>query len=152
MAYYRDLATCDYFGPSDNQLIAVGWLAPGHEYSHGSVTSEFFRALALLLVEPWQPMVFWGRASCFLCRFSSGPADVEYEGMKLNVGWANLFVPGANCVFVAPSLIAHYIDSHDYSPPVEFQEAVLNCPPMRSMAYLKAIQAKSAFLTRLARR
>ena len=42
-------------------------------------------------------------------------------------------------VYVAPSLILHYIDSYRYSPPVAFQEAVISYPPMRSMEYLKAI-------------
>ena len=31
------------------------------------------------------------------------------------------------------------MDAHGYSPPAEFQQAVMDCPPMRSMDYLKAI-------------
>jgi hypothetical protein len=41
--------------------------------------------------------------------------------------------------YVAPELILHYIDQHGYSPPAEFQQAVLDCPTMRSVAYLQAI-------------
>ena len=57
----------------------------------------------------------------------------------LSLGTSNLYVPFEGGIFVSPSLIAHYIDAHDYTPPEVFQAAVLECPPMRSMAYLKAI-------------
>jgi hypothetical protein len=40
---------------------------------------------------------------------------------------------------VAPSLILHSMDAHEYAPPAAFCEAVLACPPMRSMDYLRAI-------------
>jgi hypothetical protein len=55
------------------------------------------------------------------------------------MGSANVFVPGEACVYVAPSLILHYIDTHAYAPPDVFWEAVRACPPMRSMAYLKLV-------------
>ncbi|AMV29564.1 hypothetical protein VT84_34535 [Gemmata sp. SH-PL17] len=55
------------------------------------------------------------------------------------MGVSNLWLPGDGFLFVAPSLILHYMDAHEYSPPDEFQEAVRACPPMRSMAYLKAL-------------
>jgi hypothetical protein len=56
------------------------------------------------------------------------------------MGTANVFVPAGDVVFVAPSLLLHYIDSHEYQPPSEFQRAVKACPPMKSMAYLKAVK------------
>jgi hypothetical protein len=55
------------------------------------------------------------------------------------VGFKNVFVPGNDKIYVAPELILHYIDQHGYSPPAEFQQAVLDCPTMRSVAYLRAI-------------
>lgn len=45
------------------------------------------------------------------------------------------------CIYIAPSTVIHYIDAHHYCPPDEFQKAVVNCPEMRSMNYLKAILA-----------
>jgi hypothetical protein len=41
--------------------------------------------------------------------------------------------------YVAPSLVLHYVDAHEYLPPESFQRAVMACPPMRSMEYLRAI-------------
>jgi hypothetical protein len=54
------------------------------------------------------------------------------------LGVVNLFVPGRACVYVAPSLIAHYIQAHRYSPPKEFVEAVLRCPETHSEEYVHA--------------
>ncbi len=34
-----------------------------------------------------------------------------------------------------------HIDAHQYRPPDVFQQAVMACPEMRSMPYLKAIRA-----------
>jgi hypothetical protein len=56
------------------------------------------------------------------------------------MGVSNLFVPADGRVFVAPSLIV-YVDAHGYAPPVEFQRAVLKCPPMKSTAYLRQVSA-----------
>lgn len=55
------------------------------------------------------------------------------------MGVFNLFIPGDGVLYVAPSLILHYMDAHGYGPPKEFQASVMSCPPMRSMDYLKAV-------------
>jgi hypothetical protein len=43
--------------------------------------------------------------------------------------------------FVCPELVTHYMNAHGYRPPEEFCRAMLACPPMRSMPYLKALLA-----------
>jgi hypothetical protein len=64
---------------------------------------------------------------------------LEHGGLQIAMGANDLYVPGQGVVFVAPSLIAHYIDAHEYAPPAAFQDAVEACPPMRSVAYLRAL-------------
>lgn len=56
------------------------------------------------------------------------------------MGATLLIVPGVHAAYVAPSLIAHYIDSHGYAPPDEFQRAVVDCPTMKSAAYRRALR------------
>ena len=141
MAYYADLSPCDYFGRWQEVLIAVGWLEPGHSFATGKVSKEFFAQLIGLLRNPWQPVVTAGYHRCPFCRFTGGPLKIDFEGNSIVVGTANLFIPATACVYVAPSLVAHYVDAHEYCPPAEFQEAVLKCPEMRSIAYLKEIKA-----------
>jgi len=68
MAWYADLAPCDYFRPEDpEKLRAVGWLTRGHEYSVGPVALGVFERLIALIVDPWSPVRFRGRHKCELC-------------------------------------------------------------------------------------
>lgn len=142
MTHYADLSPCDYF-PSDVQgkLVAVGWLDAEFPYPKGDVDSEFVARLVELLADPWQPAVAMGRHECPFCRFSGGPATFQFKNTTVNMGVSNVFVPASGAIYVAPSLILHYIDSHGYVPPERFQQAVMECPPMKSMPYLKAILA-----------
>lgn len=142
--YFPDLTPCDYFPIDDSgELIAIGWLDSSHEYPQGMVDTAFVEKLFKLLHKPWQPALFAGRQECEFCSFSGGPASfgISEQGGSVEIGESNLFVPGNGCVFVTPSLVIHYIDAHRYRPPDVFQEAVMACPEMRSIAYLKAILA-----------
>lgn len=142
MAHFQDLTPCSYLREWAQSSLAVGWLERGHTYPQGSVDEKFFKALLLLCGNPWQPPVaFAGIHLCSLCQFAGRLAGTSYFGAGGAAGNANVFIPGETKVFIAPTMIVHYIDAHGYVPPMEFQEAVLKCPEMRSMAYLKAIRA-----------
>ena len=67
--------------------------------------------------------------------------EIERDGLVVYFGATNLYVPGDGCVYVAPSMIAHYVDVHNYEPPAVFWEAVMNCPEMASEAYKQALIA-----------
>lgn len=140
MTYFRDQTSCGYFECKEpEKLIAVGWLDSAEPFSQGPVSAEFFRKLAELLVSPWQPAVAVGRHECPFCRFSGGPATIRFGDLGIQLGVCNVFIPANGFLYAAPSLILHYIDSHGYSPLDDFQRAVLDCPPMRSIDYLKAV-------------
>lgn len=64
---------------------------------------------------------------------------IERDSLVIHFGANNLFVPGEGVVYVAPSMIAHYIDAHAYEPPAVFWEAVMKCPEMWSDAYGQAL-------------
>lgn len=125
------------------RLRAVGWIEPGQDYRLGEVGAEFVGKLVDLLVNPWQPAIAMGRHRCGFCRLTGGPGSFHLPGRAgesaPQIGASNLWLPADGFLFVAPSLILHYMDAHGYSPPDEFQTAVLACPPMRSMDYLKAV-------------
>ena len=154
MTYFEDLSS--YYGDpyASRNILAVGWLERGRAYQKGAVEEEVVAALVKLLVDPWQPAVAGGWHACSFCRFSGGPGMLVYKGTKIRMGSANLYVPGDQCVYVTPSLIAHYMDAHEYAPPQPFCQALLACPPMRSMAYFRALLASNEgrFLVRLSRR
>jgi hypothetical protein len=57
----------------------------------------------------------------------------------------NIGVPAENLLYVAPEMVAHYVDLHGYLPPPEFIEAVMRCPSQGSPEYADAVsQALSA--------
>jgi hypothetical protein len=142
MTYFADLTPCDYFTPDhEGKLLAVGWLDRKKRHTRGDVSKGFILQLHRLLVSPWDQSAFLGYFDCPFCRVSSGPRQLTIDNTTVELGNTNLFIPGDSVVFVAPSLILHYIDAHEYAPPQSFCEAVLACPEMRSMDYLKRIRA-----------
>jgi hypothetical protein len=88
MAWYEDLAPCDYYGSAcASCLRAVGWLEHGRPFPTGRVDSEVYARLVELLTEPWQPGYFVGFHRCDVCL---------YEGLS---GRRNLFVPAGGFAF-----------------------------------------------------
>jgi hypothetical protein len=57
-------------------------------------------------------------------RRTIGWLDAEHDYPKGEVE-LEIYVPGRNGIYVAPSLIYHYVVDHHYQPPAEFMEAVL---------------------------
>jgi len=130
MAWHEDLMPFTELGAEcATCLRAVGWLERGHPFPTGSVDRAVYTRLVELLEHPWEPAVTMGFHRCDLCLYDGPP------------GKRNLFVPADGFVFVAPELVAHYMNAHEYRPPDEFCAAVLACPAMRSMPYLKALLA-----------
>jgi hypothetical protein len=141
MPYIPDLTPCSDFGEGGGPMLAVGWVDRRHPVTRGTVDPAFVARLVELLVDPWQPSQTLGWHDCTFCRLTRGPTTFEYGGAKVAVGISNLFVPGRRYLYIAPSLILHFMDSHGYAPPAEFIEAVLDCPPMRSAEYTQALEA-----------
>jgi hypothetical protein len=50
-----------------------------------------------------------------------------------------LIIPSTTCDYVAPDLVAHYVEQHEYSPPTEFVTAILACPEQSSEAYVELL-------------
>jgi hypothetical protein len=133
MAWYADLSPCDYYGAECASFLrAVGWLERGQPFATGPVEAAVYQRLVEMLKEAWQPGVWMGFHRCDLCLYEGEP------------GKRNLFLPSGGVVLVSPELVAHYMNAHGYRPPEEFCQAVLDCPPMRSMPYLKALLASGA--------
>ena len=128
MTAFRDLEQCPY-GTDDPAFLAVGWLGPDSYFPRGPIPREAFEKLEVLCRNAWQPFALAGGHQCELCQFEA------------RILTHMLFVPGQACIYVAPRGITHYIAAHWYQPPDVFIKAVLDCPPMRSMDYKKAILA-----------
>lgn len=126
--WYEDLTECDYFGEEYAEILtAIGWLETEKPFTTGKISQDIYSKLCLFGKNPWGFLLVCGFHQCNFCQFE-GKSGIE-----------NLFIPHNGKIYVCPELITHYINSHLYCPPKEFIEAVDNCPPMRSMEYLKKI-------------
>jgi hypothetical protein len=133
--WYADLSPWGDVGGEapTNPFRAVGWLEHSQPFPTGPVDAAVYARLVELLKDPWRPYVTMGFHRCDLCLYAG-----DHTGNR------ELFVPGDGVIYVAPELIGHYMNAHGYRPPDEFCKAVLACPPMRSMPYLKALMANGA--------
>jgi hypothetical protein len=52
----------------------------------------------------------------------------------------NVSVPAGAVLFVAPEMVAHYVEKHGYLPPQEFVEAVLAAPLPGTPNYTDAVE------------
>jgi hypothetical protein len=129
MTTIKDLEPCRYFPVECDALIAVGWLGTDAAFETGPVSEQLFSKLKDLCSDPWQPVVSFGLHVCELCQFDA-PAFSS-----------NVFVPYHGKIYVAPVAIVHYIAAHWYRPPQIFVDAVVACPPIRSIDDKKAILA-----------
>ena len=136
MAWYGDLAHCREFDGANrwdtSALLAVGYLERGKPFAVGPTGQRFRERLTGLLQSPWGFMDFLGGHTCDLCE-SAAPH-----------GSGEVFVPGEHCIYVAPRLVLHYVETHRYRPPDAFVRAVLACPKMGSSRYLRALRYAGA--------
>jgi len=136
MAWYQDLEDCDYLGPL--KFKAVGWLDHQHDFPKGPCNRAFINKLLSLNRNKWEPIQFLGFHNCNLCA-GDGPYNFMIEDNPVLVGASNLWIPdvSAQCIYLAPTLIFHYIEDHEYLPPTAFVEAVLNCPSMQTPEFFE---------------
>ena len=111
-------------------IRAIGWLSREHPFKSGQVQADFLAVLRTHLAAPMQPVIAMGFHSCELC---------EGTGPRAH-GRRNIWIPSGECTYVAPELIVHYIEAHNYRPPDEFIAAVLACPEQESVEYYKLLR------------
>ena len=125
MAYFADLTPYSYIRTAvhENQTN-IGWLDSDHAFERGCVSEEVLaKIFALCKTAVNQTRGFH---PCVFC--SSGPMGIKatHNGTTLLLGSAEIRVPSrSGLVYAAPNLIYHYIKDHDYQPPKEFIDAVL---------------------------
>jgi hypothetical protein len=122
----------------------IGYLARGHSYPKGTTSEAFFDHLVELVERPLGAWAGYHTCDLGWCRLRltlhPPQPTFRYKGRVLGLGDIDIFVPGDEVVYYAPSLILHYIRRHKYAPPPCFVDAVLKCPDPRSQEYCDAIK------------
>lgn len=108
------------------QWTAFGWLEPGSDYTAGLFPETFVQALEVAAMDP--VFVTRGFHMCQYCSASSGSfgptAYRTFDGGQLQLGSACLKVTDRQQrVWLAPTLVLHYISEHNYRPPTDLLES-----------------------------
>lgn len=139
MAWYRDFTNYTYIKLEDAKTFNIGWLEGGKEINRGEVSQEFLDNLWEYIKCPIH------RTRGLYCNLDlDGPGSyfkATYNGCEIKLGDAEIRVidKQAGCVYAAPNLILHYIISHNYLPPEQFINAVIDGPKPNSEEYAKLI-------------
>jgi hypothetical protein len=123
--HFKDLSPYTYCLPRDipegvnlgclESALNVGWLESGYAFDVGPTPRRFRWKLGKLAKDIKNPM--WGFHECSLC---DGPGGKTQGNGEIHVTGSD------GIMYIAPELILHYIDTHDYLPPKEFVDAVLS--------------------------
>ena len=120
MPYFADL-TVYTFLPSEAEPKAynVGWLDPTQEFERWIAPERFVSAL-LRLTNTARVHQTRGWHVCAFCLATGQPGTEETRG-----SYEIRVVAEDGEVFLAPSLVHHYVAAHGNRPPVVFVNAVL---------------------------
>jgi hypothetical protein len=127
MAYYPDLTPFEYY-PGEERMLNIGWLSAGQPFRRGPVPLAFAHELRLLAEHP----VNLTRGH-HVCEFCEPPGDLIAAFPPYKEVW-EMFRSGngeihvrasSGTVYCAPTLVLHYVAEHQYQPPEEFIEAVI---------------------------
>jgi hypothetical protein len=128
--FFADLTPYEYgYEERRSSILNVGWLGRGHAFPVGAVPDDFVDALRRLIASPVN--LYRGYHTCEFC--PDPPVVVDSEGRRVTgppgetMGNGEIRVSGSEGeVYVAPVLVAHYVQVHNYLPPEGFIRAVLS--------------------------
>jgi hypothetical protein len=119
MSWYPDLSNRTMVAVGDH-VRAVGWLSAQQPFAKGEVPIEFISRLhefVRLSGASGEALYFPASGGVHTCEICEHYRDSRDFG-----------VPSGPILYVAPGMITHYVERHEYCPPDEFVRAVLESP------------------------
>jgi len=129
--YFEDFSEYQYLSSQPLPRVRnIGWIGPEAPFTVGDTSDEFRLKLVDIFLRrgEFDVEVNLCRGEGYVCHLC-GAKDVMLEmGDKRRIlGASEIWLPGKNGIyFAAPSLVIHYIFMHNYSPPAEYIQAVLD--------------------------
>jgi hypothetical protein len=128
--HYEDLTPFTYSEVDDRlRALNVGWLGAGHAFPVAPPKADFIEALRKLVASPVK--LYRGRHQCEFC--PSPPPESRNGLLWITardeiMGTGEIHVRGDDgATYVAPVLVRHYVEAHQYAPPAAFVRACLAC-------------------------
>jgi hypothetical protein len=128
MAYFADLTPYEYGGAEPNPTVLnVGWLSSAFDFERQAPDEKLVAALRKLIAQPVN--LYRGYHYCEFCPppqfIRSATGAVSIIETHCASGNGEIRVNGEeDLIYVAPILILHYVEEHDYAPPEAFVRAV----------------------------
>jgi hypothetical protein len=146
MTYFADLSDYEYHTFEPPGIKNVGWLASGHEFPKAEPTEELLDKLWAFCSSRPRCTQTRGIHPCPFCS-DKGPNVAERNGEQLGLGTAEIRVFSRDGqIYAAPTLIYHYVKSHNYSPPAEFIQALFQGPAPPGEEYFRRIEELDVFV------
>jgi hypothetical protein len=124
MTHYADLTPYVYAKSRVPGGVNIGWLSSEEPYPVDQVPDGLVDALAQLAAAPKN--LYRGYHLCELCISAEEAARSKKKG-NLFLGNGEIHVPvPEGAVYVAPTLVVHYVEAHRYIPPQDFISAALH--------------------------
>ncbi len=139
MTHFEDLSPYQYWGGRRTVIpgtLNVGWLSSEHQFNVGAIDQALLEKLwAFCTISVNQTR---GYHECEFCDcdrdtwFKEERYVYVRNNREVELGSAEILViPPSGPAFAAPSLIFHYVETHNYLPSEEFLDALSTsiCPP-----------------------
>jgi hypothetical protein len=122
--YFDDLTPYSYAIPRPlPDVVNIGWLKEGFDFSTGVVPSNFFEKIKLLIAK-CSVNKSRGFHECDICK-SEDRETIIYNEKIFYLGASEIWIRGNNNrIYASPDMIFHYLRCHSYMPPKEFIDAV----------------------------
>lgn len=110
-------------------FFAIGWLDKESSFDKGGVAKEDKKNLEKIIFSSGFYKSHFlrnrGFATCSLCS-PRKPITMIFEGKKRMLGDFLVMIPNitGEGFFISPSLIVHYVENHEYSPPRSYIESL----------------------------
>ncbi len=126
---FDDLSSYSYYLDGEiNAIKNIGWICYGKPYSIGDAPSAFKNKLKTIFISAstykYTFNIIRGNSPCELCH----EKIYLYNGLRdIPLGFCEILIPSLikGEFYASPSLIVHYIKEHNYLPPQEYIDSVM---------------------------
>lgn len=135
--YHEDLTKYRYsINYPRHEVLNVGWLDAGHEFPTGEEPGLYEKLLPYCahIIEPTL-----GHFPCPFC--GEYVLNKQWGSRSFSLGHSEIRVLIENVWYASPTMILHYVERHNYRPPMDFIRACFHGTDPTSQEYSDALYA-----------